>query len=117
MARIRTIKPEFWRDAKMVSVSRDARLLFIGLLNFANDNGVIKDSPLQLKINIFPMDNDIGATEVDNYLNELEHSRMINRYVAVYEGEDRHFLHIRGFNKHQKINRPTPSDLPALPIK
>ena len=115
MARIRTVKPEFWRDEKVVSVSRDARLLFIGLLNFANDEGVVKDAPLQLKIDIFPMDNEIGVQEVGNYLDELNNIGMVSRYVANYRGEDRPFLHIRGFNNHQYISNPTSSDLPAPP--
>ena len=31
MARIRTVKPEFWTDEKVVECSIPARLLFIGL--------------------------------------------------------------------------------------
>ena len=35
MARIRTIKPEFWTDEDMAEVSEPACLLAIGLLNYA----------------------------------------------------------------------------------
>ncbi|STV36571.1 primosomal protein I [Klebsiella pneumoniae] len=45
MARIRTVKPEFWTDEKVVECSIPARLLFIGLFNFANDNGMPERSP------------------------------------------------------------------------
>ena len=31
MPRIRTIKPEFWTDEKIIELSLPARLLFIGL--------------------------------------------------------------------------------------
>ena len=41
MARIRTIKPQFWDDLKIGRLSRDARLLYIGLWNFADDLGVV----------------------------------------------------------------------------
>jgi len=34
MARIRTIKPEFWTAEQVMELSRDARLLFIGMWNF-----------------------------------------------------------------------------------
>nr|MBF6067360.1 primosomal protein [Klebsiella pneumoniae] len=37
MARIRTIKPEFWTDEDMAEVSEPACLLAIGLLNYADD--------------------------------------------------------------------------------
>ncbi|MCS5946284.1 hypothetical protein LNP25_19480 [Klebsiella variicola subsp. variicola] len=53
MARIRTVKPEFWTDEKVVECSIPARLLFIGLFNFANDMGCLERSPKRLKMQIF----------------------------------------------------------------
>ncbi len=41
MARIRTIKPEFWEDEKIGKLPIPCRL-FIGCWNFADDFGVIK---------------------------------------------------------------------------
>ena len=49
MARIRTIKPQFWDDLKIGRLSRDARLLYIGLWNFADDLGVVIADPVWLK--------------------------------------------------------------------
>ena len=43
MARIRTIKPEFWTSEQVVDCSPTARLLFIGLWNFCDDGGVHPD--------------------------------------------------------------------------
>lgn len=40
-----------------------ARLLFIGLWNFACDNGHLQDKPKQIKMRIFPGD-DVNATEL-----------------------------------------------------
>ena len=38
MARIRSIKPEFWDDRKLAKrASRDARLLYIALWNLADE--------------------------------------------------------------------------------
>ena len=71
MARIRTIKPEFWTDKKIIRLSRDARLFFIGLWNFADDNGVLEADPLQLKAWIFPVDPDIGIEEIEKLINAL----------------------------------------------
>ena len=56
MARIRTIKPQFWDDLKIGRLSRDARLLYIGLWNFADDLGVVIADPAWLKSKIFPYD-------------------------------------------------------------
>lgn len=42
MARIRTIKPEFWEDIKVGRLSRDARLLLIYLWYSTSDYGVAR---------------------------------------------------------------------------
>ena len=45
MARIRTIKLEFWEDEKLAKLPVHARLLFIGTWNFADDNGALLANP------------------------------------------------------------------------
>ena len=56
MARIRTIKPEFWEDEKLVMLPLGCRLFFIGTWNFADDLGVLRYNPVLLKSRIFPLD-------------------------------------------------------------
>lgn len=53
MARSRMIKPEFWDDEKLASISRDARLTFIGLWNHSDDFAVVKGHASWLKNKIF----------------------------------------------------------------
>ena len=101
MARIRTVKPEFWTSEQVVACSRDARLLFIGMFNFADDNGVLPYSPLRIKLQVFPGD-DVGQ-EILGWMNELEDQGLTERYTV--NGEL--YLRITGWHKHQKINRPT----------
>ena len=108
MPRIRTIKPEFWTDKKILRLSRDARLLFIGLWNFADDNGVIEADPLQLKVRIFPADPDITDETIQRLLDEMKALDLIREYE--YEGE--RYIWIVNFTKHQKIDRPRKSNLP-----
>jgi hypothetical protein len=57
MARIRSIKPEFWTDEKLTECSLSARLFFIGTWNFADDKGNLQASAKRLKMQIFPADN------------------------------------------------------------
>lgn len=38
--RIRNIKPEFWRSQDITALDKSARLTFIGLWNYVDDNGV-----------------------------------------------------------------------------
>ena len=84
MARIRTIKPEFWTSEQVMEVSPMARLLFIGLWNFCDDRGVHPASCKSLKAEVFPGD-DITLSEVDALLFEL----MDQELVDVFEADGR----------------------------
>ena len=108
MPRIRTIKPEFWTDEKLTECSLVARLLFIGMLNFADDNGNLVYSVKRLKMQIFPADN----VDVGPLLAELIAQDVITEYSV--SGEK--LLHIKGFLKHQVINRPSATTIPRMPI-
>ena len=52
MARIRTIKPEFWEDEDVGRLSPMARLLFIGSWSLADDEGLLTWSASFLKAKI-----------------------------------------------------------------
>lgn len=106
MARIRTIKPEFWTSEKVVKCSVTARLLFIGLWNFCDDEGRIKDSPCQIKMNIFPGD-DYTTDDIHCLLSELSVSELLKRYTV----DNKSYLQVVGWD-HQKINRRNPSRIP-----
>jgi hypothetical protein len=104
MARIRTIKPDFWTDEKLTECSLSARLLFIGTWNFADDNGNLDRSSKQIKARVFPLDN----LDCEPLILELLEKELL----VEYEYEDRLYLHIQGFNKHQLINRPSKPQCP-----
>lgn len=40
MARIRSIKPEFWTSEQVMALSPLARLAFLGMWNFCDDAGI-----------------------------------------------------------------------------
>ncbi len=111
MARIRTVKPEFWQHPKVTRVSRDARLFFLGLLNEADDVGRLRYSPKRLAGVLFPEDDDVRASKIERWTGELENERL----VARYEVDGAELLVVCGFTEHQHINRPSPSRLPAPP--
>lgn len=100
MARIRTIKPEFWEDEKLAKLPIHARLLFIGTWNFADDNGALLANPVLMKSHIFPYE-DIGISTISEWIDMLVENGMLIR--TTYNGKD--YLVIRKFLIHQKINR------------
>lgn len=109
MSRIRTIKPSFWTNAKVLGVSRDARLLFLGLLNEVDDEGRVRYLPVRLLGMIFPADEDVNLEILSGWVNELTKADLITIYSTERHGE---VLSVGGFSDHQRINRFTPSELP-----
>ncbi|MCF6764039.1 hypothetical protein, partial [Pseudomonas fragi] len=101
MARIRTIKPEFWTSEQVMECSPLARLLFIGVWNFCDDAGNHPMSAKTLKALVFPGD-DITSAKVAELLAELS----TNGLIDLYEVSGKEYLHVSGW-KHQKIDRPT----------
>lgn len=114
MARIRTIKPEFWSDEQVMSCSIHARLLFIGLWNFCDDSGVHPLKPVSLKALIFPGDS-IDSTSIRRLLLELYE----NDLIALYDADGKQYLQVLGW-AHQRIDKPTrkyPTQENGIPIK
>lgn len=108
MARIRTIKPEFWTDESITECSLSARLLFIGTWNFADDKGNLDRSAKQIKARVFPID----AIDCEPLIQEL----ITHGLLTEYEVNSKTYLHVTGFEKHQLINRPSAPTCPQ-PIK
>jgi hypothetical protein len=103
MARIRTIKPEFWHDEKLGALKRDERLLFIGLWNLADDQGVCKANPVFIKSSLFPYDEDLRVNTLTSWLGNLQKARMLVPFTFNSES----YYMIRTFLDHQVINRPS----------
>lgn len=109
MARIRTIKPEFPQSESIGRLSRDARLLFVQLWTLADDAGRTRAASRLLASLLYPYDDDAPSL-LDEWLTELEREGCILRYAV----EGTAYLQIRNWEKHQKIDRPTPSRLPGF---
>lgn len=101
MARIRTIKPEFWDDLKLSKITRDSRLLYIGLWNFSDDLGVIIGDSLWIKSKVFPFDQ-IQMQQFEKWIEELVKNGFISQFS--HKGED--FYYLPNLTRHQVINRP-----------
>lgn len=110
MARIRSIKPEFWSSEQVMECSRDARLLFIGLWNFCDDAGRHPLAPRQIKALIFPGDETLSVADVQRMLYELSKNGLIERYDV----DGKQYLQVTGW-QHQKIDRPQKPRYPGPP--
>jgi hypothetical protein len=118
MARIRSLKPEFFRSRTMARVSRDARLTFQGLWCEADDAGNGVADPRILKGALWPLDDDIGWQDVARHLDELEQVGAIRTYRV--RGED--YYSIPKWAAHQsaafrrgEARYPGPDEADPLP--
>lgn len=96
MARIRSVKPEFWLDRKLArGLSLAARLLYVGLWNYADEHGRLHGDPAVIKGEIFPYDD----VDVPALLVELA---ALGR-VQPYEFEGDPYLFLPKLSKHQRL--------------
>ncbi len=108
MARIRTIKPEYWSDATIAQLDFFTRLLYIAMWNFADDEGRARAIAKELSGFAFPLDDSVDTATVENALNVLhERGRII-----LYHADGQRYFQIVAWRKHQVINRPSPSHIP-----
>lgn len=108
MARKRMIDPDFWTDEALGSLPIHCRLLFMGLISNADDEGRLRGNPALIRSSVFPYD-EFTAVEVESFLEQLHSERLIRRYSV----DGQAFIDIPNFPKHQTINKPTPSRLPS----
>ena len=107
MPRIRTIKPSFWSSPEVIRLSRDARLLAIGLVSFADDDGRFLASINAINGYVYPND-DLPPARVRKWLDECDDVGFIHRYTA--DGLSLGVMPT--WHRHQVINKYTPSTLP-----
>lgn len=102
MARIRSVKPEFWTSEQIAECSPNARLTFIGMWNFCDDYGVHPASCARLKMEVFPADA-ISSADVRRMIDEL----LANGLLQEYEIDGTQYWLVTGFDKHQKPDTKT----------
>lgn len=110
MARIRTIKPGFFRSEDVSALPLRARLTWIGLWTQCDDQGRTKDNVKLIKADVWPLD-PVSLTDIEDDLVTLaDHGRIVR-----YEVDGRRYLEITNWRDHQSINRPSESKLPGPP--
>ena len=119
MARIRSIKPDFFTSEKIASLPMSTRLTFIGLWTHADDNGVAVDNVRLIAAAIWPLEDDPleALTRTSEDLLRLSEAGLIVRY----EVAGRALLFITNWDEHQKVShpgkprfaRPSPTDIEA----
>lgn len=104
MARIRSIKPEFFTSETLAALPISARLTFIGLWTHVDDNGVCPDNDRLIAAAVWPLEeNPLEALRrLREDLQRLQEALLIVRYEAA----GKKFLFVAGWDEHQKVSHP-----------
>jgi len=102
MARIRTIKPEFFRHEELQGLGTDVMLVFAGLWTQCDSKGRFKWRPRQLKLDILPFID----FDMEGILGKLESSGFVTRY----EVDGKKYGFIPTFRIHQRITGKEAAD-------
>lgn len=108
--RIRSIKPEFWKDGKIRRLSDSCALFFIGLWNFCDDDGKCRNDSFELASNL----SRFKSQHISKWIQILFEAGLVQlstdfRWVSIVNW------------KHQRIDRPhlpeiRKSEIEWLPI-
>ncbi|MFG3112874.1 hypothetical protein ACGF4C_00580 [Streptomyces sp. NPDC048197] len=112
MARIRTIKPEFFTSESLAEVSVHAERTFAGLFTLADDHGRFRDHPAVIAGLLWPLRAEHTAVHVEDDLQQLADAGLICRYTGC---NGRRYLHIVTWFEHQKIDKPSQTRISACP--
>ena len=96
MARIRTIKPEFFYNKELSACTPHARLLAIALLQLSDCKGRIKNIPMQIHSHSFPWESKVN---IQSLLGELSNIG----YIIQYHVEGNDYISIPKFLEHQRL--------------
>lgn len=111
MARIRTIKPEFFTSLTINKLSLTAQRTFIGLWTYADDHGRGLDNTQLIKAALWPLVSRHSAARVERDMKEIAALSLILRY----EVDGNCYFQILGWGEHQRVNRPSTSRIPQPP--
>lgn len=120
MPRIRSIKPKAFRSIALASVPIPARWLFAGIWTEADDDGYLPDHPDLIRSQVLPLDRDVTAEQVEEWLTALADAGAVCRFTAA----GNQFLHVLGWADtdgpsrdewNQRISHASRSVVPPCP--
>ena len=106
MARIRSIKPDFWGDEKLSPLDPLTRLVFVGLISMADDAGRLVDNLRTIDGFLFPRTEDSSREAIET----LAKLHRVTRYTS---SSGQALIQVTNWAAHQKIDRPSSKVLPA----
>jgi hypothetical protein len=104
VARIRSIKPDFFTSEAIASLSLSARLTFIGLWTYVDDNGVGQYNEMLINAAVWPLEEDSleTLTRTRGDIAELRGADL----VVLFRDARKRYVFITSWDEHQKVDHP-----------
>jgi len=106
----RMIDSSMWSNENFAALPSMARLLQIGMINHADDQGRVKANPMFLSKEVFPYDR-VTPTNVTKWLEQIA----INGTIILYSVEGKQYAQLTKWWEYQSLQYAAPSDYPAPP--
>lgn len=97
MARKRMLSPTIWEDPSFNKLGIGARLLFIGMISNADDEGYLRGDEGSLRRLVFGFDN-LAPELMHEWIEELHNFKNLHFYTVA----DEEYAHFINWNKYQK---------------
>ena len=114
MARRRMIDPAMWQSEDFSRCSFLARLIFVGLISQADDEGRGKASPAYIKSTLFPYEDGIRLIDIEKALSEIGQHLSVTYYSTI---DGKQYYSLDSWMDWQTLDKPKPSKFPAPPEK
>lgn len=110
MARIRTIKPEFWKHEGLCEQPEATHMLAAALINYSDDFGYFNANPGLIRGEIYPLRE--PSVSIPESLRRLQ----TMSYIRLGTADGRRYGQIINFDEHQRVSHPTASKISCLSI-
>lgn len=116
MIQKRMVFAKIWESKQIGKISREARLLYVGLITLADDDGRVTGDAAALRSKIFMRDDDITGHQVKSWIDEVVAAKLVYRYTVDEEDYLVHpnwfrYQNLRRDRFHQSVLPPPPQDI------
>jgi hypothetical protein len=108
------IDPSLWQDEGMAELTPRQQLLYVGMFSNADDDGRLKGSASAIRLILPTLFVGCALDDIDR---DIDAVLLAFRQLIRYEACGRVYIAFRNYRKWQKIERPSPSVLPAPPLE
>lgn len=95
----RMVYTNLWQNPDFAKLSNEAKLLYIGTITVADDDGKLRGNSLLLRSQVFPLDEKVSVEDVRKWLNEIVRSKLI----TFYKVKNEYYIQHPNWGKYQYI--------------